>query len=160
MLESFPRPRDNADAKAWFYLDRRLDIEAWAGLRSDAAELFDRYLITLAPDFERLADELDAEYDTRLNDGAKFRWLGLRRASWEGFGLDAATIGFSGTPTSSSSQVATTSGRSWGSIYQPKARMISDAGRWRTHWLTCARLWADGQAVTGPSGVTYDRPTG
>lgn len=83
MLESFP-PRDDADAKAWFYLDRRRDIEEWAGLRSDAAELLDRYLITQAPDFERLADEFDAEYDTQPNDDAKFRWLGPRRASWKG----------------------------------------------------------------------------
>ena len=97
MLESFP-PRDDADAKAWFYLDRRRDIEEWAGLRSDAAELFDRYLIALAPDFERLADEFDAEYDTWVNDGAKFRWLGLRRASWKDFGLDTATIGLQWYP--------------------------------------------------------------
>ena len=54
MLESFP-PRDDADAKAWFYLDRRRDIEERAGLRSDAAELFDRYLIAQAADFERRA---------------------------------------------------------------------------------------------------------
>lgn len=97
MLESFP-PRDDADAKAWFYLDRRRDIEEWAGLRSGAAELFGRYLITLVPDFERLADEFDAEYDTQLNDDAKFRWLGLRRASWKDFGLDTATIGLQWYP--------------------------------------------------------------
>lgn len=98
MVESSPRPRDDADAKAWFYLDRRRDIEEWADLRSDAAELFDRYLIDLAGDFERLAVELDVEYVPQLGDGAKLRWLGLRRASWKSAGLETATIGLQWYP--------------------------------------------------------------
>lgn len=73
MVEPFPRPRDDADAKAWFYLDRRRDIEEWADTRPDAAELFDRYLTALASVFEQLADELDAEYNPQLEDDRKFR---------------------------------------------------------------------------------------
>jgi hypothetical protein len=95
--ESFPRPRDDADAKAWFYLDHRRYIEEWAALRPEAGELFDRYLIALAPDFERLAAELDAVWDGDL-DGGKWRWLGLRRASWEHVGLQATSIGLQWYP--------------------------------------------------------------
>ena len=97
MPETFPRPRDNADAKAWFYLDRRRFIEEWADLRLEAAGLFDRYLIALAPDFEQLASELDAEWYGVL-DGEPWRWLGLRRASWEHVGLQEATIGLQWYP--------------------------------------------------------------
>ena len=98
MDERAPRPRDDADAKAWFYLDRRRDIEEWAALRPDAAELFDRCLIALAPNFEQLADELGAEYDPQLRDDTNFRWLGVRRASWKDSGLHAVTIGLQWYP--------------------------------------------------------------
>jgi hypothetical protein len=53
--------REEVDAKAWFYLDHRQDIETWAALRDDASRLVDRYLVALAPTFEELAVELDAE---------------------------------------------------------------------------------------------------
>jgi hypothetical protein len=97
--ETFPPPRDDADAKAWFYLDHRRYIEVWAGLRLEAGRLFDRYLIALAPDFEQLASELDAEWDGALDmDGVSWRWLGLRRASWDHLGLQKASIGLQWYP--------------------------------------------------------------
>lgn len=52
--------RDPADAKAWFYLDRMRDIEAWSALRRDAADLLDRYLLELGPSVEQLASALGA----------------------------------------------------------------------------------------------------
>ena len=62
--------RDDADAKAWFYLDNRTDLETWAALRTDASALLDRYLVALAPTFEELAEELGAEPDVgRRVDG-------------------------------------------------------------------------------------------
>ena len=80
--------REDADAKAWFYLDHRQDIETWAALREDAAELVDQYLVALAPAFEELAVELDAEveFGADLESGQR-PLLGLRRESWHHLGV-------------------------------------------------------------------------
>src|SRR3954453_19836437 len=81
--------REDADAKAWFFLDHRQDIETWAALRDDASRLVDRYLVALAPTFEELAVELDAEpeFGEDLESGGQWPTLGLRRTSWRYHGV-------------------------------------------------------------------------
>lgn len=99
MSETLARPRDDADAKAWFYLDHRRDIEEWAALRLEAGQLLDRYLLDLAPHFERLAAELNADWDGDLEmERHSWRWLGLCRRSWHNVGLQKATIGLEWYP--------------------------------------------------------------
>ncbi len=84
--------RADADAKAWFYLDNRTDIEAWAALRADATPLLDRYLVALAPTFEELAEELDVELDVDDLEAGSWPRVGLRRASWTHEGLADVSI--------------------------------------------------------------------
>ncbi|WP_324276374.1 hypothetical protein [Blastococcus brunescens] len=89
MLDPITLPeREDADAKAWFYLDHRQDIEIWAALRDDAAQLLNRYLVDLAPTFEKLAVEIDAEpeFSDELESG-QWPTLGLRRATWHHHGV-------------------------------------------------------------------------
>ncbi|MCV2393265.1 hypothetical protein OEB99_02995 [Actinotalea sp. M2MS4P-6] len=74
--------RDDADARAWFYLDHQRDIETWADLREEGSELVHRHLLALAPAVEELAAELGAEpYDADLDRGERPR-VGMRRVSW------------------------------------------------------------------------------
>ena len=84
--------RDDADAKAWFYLDNRTDIETWVGLRTDAIALLDRYLVALGPTFEELAEELNAEPDVDELEAGAWPRVGLRRASWTYAGLADVSI--------------------------------------------------------------------
>lgn len=77
-----PTRNDDADAKAWFYLDHRHDIESWAALRADAARLVEQYLRALVPTLSDLADEHGARvYERDLESGAWPRF-GLFRDSW------------------------------------------------------------------------------
>lgn len=84
---TLPQP-DDVDAKAWFYLNHRRDIETWVALRDDASQLVDRYLVALAPTFEELAVELDAEPELG-DDLESGQWptLGLRRQAWRHLGV-------------------------------------------------------------------------
>lgn len=84
--------RDDADAKAWFYLDNRTDIETWGALRTDASALLDRYLVALAPTFEELAEELGAEPDVGEIEAGSWPRVGLRRASWTHAGITDVSI--------------------------------------------------------------------
>lgn len=87
MSDPLTPSRDDADAKAWFYLDHRDDIEKWAPLRSDARQLLDKYLVVVSTQLEALADERHAVYETfDLESGPKPR-VGLRRPSWEYNGI-------------------------------------------------------------------------
>jgi len=83
MTEPLNRPgRDDADAKAWFYLDHRRDIEEWANLRGEGAALLERYLYGLEPAVQALADDLgaDVEYgDTEAGENPRF---GLYKPRW------------------------------------------------------------------------------
>jgi hypothetical protein len=87
----FPQ-RDPADAKAWFYLDRRPDIEAWAAQRDDAAALLERYLRALVTPLSETAGEVGADIDLEgLGDG-KFQVMGLRRAGWTWHGVNDVAV--------------------------------------------------------------------
>lgn len=74
--------RDAADAKAWFYLDHRREIEAWAALRADAAVLLDRCLLEIGPAVEQLAVELGASFeafDPEVDSDPRF---GIYKPEW------------------------------------------------------------------------------
>ena len=95
MSESLPLPpRDEqTDAKAWFYLQHRSDIETWAALRRDGAQLLERYLLALLPPLEDLATELDAEMYARDLESGAWPRLGLRRPTWQHQGThDVAVV--------------------------------------------------------------------
>lgn len=98
MSEVLPPLREDADVKAWFYLDRWRDIEDWAALRPEARRLLNQYLLNLAPYFEQLGAGLDAEDDNDLQEDQDWRWLGLRRRSWQCADLQAASIGLQWYP--------------------------------------------------------------
>ncbi|MGC4855065.1 hypothetical protein ACLQ24_17155 [Micromonospora sp. DT4] len=87
----FPQ-RDPADAKAWFYLDRRADIEAWAAQRDDAAALLGRYLRALATPLSEMAGEVDADVDLESLGDGKFQVMGLRRAGWIWKGVNDVAV--------------------------------------------------------------------
>lgn len=73
--------RNPADAKAWFYLERRADIEDWAAQREDAAALLVRYLRVLETPLSEMAGE-GADFDLDALDDGRFRVMGLRRRQW------------------------------------------------------------------------------
>lgn len=91
MSESPPRSRDDADAKAWFYLDHQHDIEEWAALRQEGRQLLERHLLGLGPAFGQLATRLNADAAYDLDSKAE-RWVGLRRSSWHHADLQTASI--------------------------------------------------------------------
>lgn len=74
--------REDADAKAWFYLDHRHDIETWAALRPEGRQLLDKHLVGVATQLEELAEELDAELETNDLDSGSWPRAGLRRPTW------------------------------------------------------------------------------
>ncbi|WP_199424701.1 hypothetical protein [Actinotalea solisilvae] len=77
-----PRARDDGDARAWFYLDHRSDIEAWAELRTEGRDLVHRHLLELGPAVEELAVSVGAEpYEAEIDDGDRPRF-GMRRREW------------------------------------------------------------------------------
>jgi hypothetical protein len=87
----FPQ-RQPADAKAWFYLERRQDIEDWAAQREDAATLLERYLRALEPPLSGMAGEVEADFHPEgLGDG-KFQVMGLRRAGWTWRGVNDVAV--------------------------------------------------------------------
>ena len=82
MTEPRAMERNPTDARAWFYLDHRDDIETWAALRDDARDLLEGHLLTLEGAVGDLAAELDAEpFTADLDDGAWPRF-GLRAPHW------------------------------------------------------------------------------
>ncbi len=83
MSDPLTTTRDDADAKAWFYLDHRPDIEAWVMLRGEARQLLDKHLVGVATGLEELAEELGAEPDTGDLEVGSFPMAGLRRPSWQ-----------------------------------------------------------------------------
>lgn len=85
--------RDPVDAKAWFYLDHRADIEEWAALRGAGRDLVDRHLIALAADVEGLAAENGAkQYVHDLDPDGRFPRVGLGRATWQHGGHQDVTV--------------------------------------------------------------------
>ncbi len=88
---TFPQ-RDPADAKAWFYLDRRADIEAWAAQRGDAAKILEKYLRALAAPLTEMADEVGAEVDLDDIDGETYQVMSLRRSSWTYQGFSDVSV--------------------------------------------------------------------
>jgi hypothetical protein len=84
--------RDEADAKAWFYLDHWRDIEQWASLRGAAASLLDGLLLELGPKVEALAEELGGTYVTHGVEGGAYPGFGLRRTGWARSGLNCVSI--------------------------------------------------------------------
>lgn len=89
---TLPTRDDDADAQAWFYLDHREDIETWAGLRSEAARLLERYLLALAPQLDELATELGAEAYAEDLEAGSWPRFGLRRGTWHHDGLSDITV--------------------------------------------------------------------
>ena len=87
----FP-PRDDADAKAWFYLEHRRDIEAWAAIQGDASLLLERYFLFLAEQLEELAEELNAETSSEDLESGPLPRFGLRRRSWNHAVLGDVTV--------------------------------------------------------------------
>ncbi|MGY1985392.1 hypothetical protein ACI792_04125 [Blastococcus sp. SYSU DS0669] len=75
--------REDADAKAWFYLDHRHDIETWAALRAEGRQLLDKHLVGVAAQLEELAEEFDAELETNDLDSGSWPRAGLRRLAWQ-----------------------------------------------------------------------------
>lgn len=92
MSEMSAPHRDPADAKAWFYLDHRDDIEAWAALRSEARQLVDDQLVRLAVELRELAEEVGAEFEAADLEAGSWPRVGLRRSQWEQGGLADAAI--------------------------------------------------------------------
>lgn len=88
-----PPLRRGEDAKAWFYLEHRRDIEAWAVLRQDAAAVVHDWLLALGPAVQVMADELGCEYEeVDLEDGP-FPRFGLWRPAWQpGGGHDLSVV--------------------------------------------------------------------
>lgn len=85
--------RADADARAWFYLDHRRDIEEWAALRPEAAAFLHTRLLELGPQVEDLAVELGAEpYDADLDDGGGLPRIGLRHQQWVSNGHPVAVV--------------------------------------------------------------------
>ncbi|GAA2014221.1 hypothetical protein [Nocardioides kribbensis] len=84
--------RDEADAKAWFYLDHREDIEAWASLRSEGRALLEKSLVGIATDLDEFAEEVSAARETtELADGS-WPTVGLYRTRWATGGIADADV--------------------------------------------------------------------
>lgn len=86
MSDPVTSTRDPGDAKAWFYLDNRDDIEAWKALRPEGRQLLDKSLVGLEASVEELATELGVEAVTGDLEAGSFPRLGLRRPTWRGTG--------------------------------------------------------------------------
>jgi hypothetical protein len=84
--------REDADAKAWFYLDHRHDIETWAALRAEGRQLLDKHLVGVAAQLEELAEELDAEMETNDLDSGSWPRAGLRRLIWQHNGTPDVSV--------------------------------------------------------------------
>lgn len=85
-------PRSELDARAWFYLDHRRDIEEWAGLRAEARQLLHTRLLGLGPLVEQLATDMGAQpYEADLEPGDRPR-IGLRREAWVWNGHQVAVV--------------------------------------------------------------------
>lgn len=76
--------RDEADAKAWFYLDHRHDIEEWAALRSDGRLLLEKYLLGMSERLARFASFVGAEIGTRQLEEGRWPSMFLTRSTWTG----------------------------------------------------------------------------
>ena len=80
-LEVLPE-RDDVDAKVWFYLDHREDIEAWARIRPDAKAFVERHLLDIEALVGELAAEVEADAFAAELDAGTWPKVGLRRPSW------------------------------------------------------------------------------
>jgi hypothetical protein len=74
--------RDPADAKAWFYLDHRDDIETWAALRNEARELVNDSLVRVADELAAMAVEYGAELETHDLEAGSWPRAGLHKPAW------------------------------------------------------------------------------
>lgn len=92
MYETDGPERRDEDAKAWFYLDHRDDIEAWASLRRTGGDLLDRYLVSEAALLEGWADEWSAEFESDSLEGGSTPRAGFYRAGWVGNGLTGLAV--------------------------------------------------------------------
>ncbi|TYP86911.1 hypothetical protein [Blastococcus xanthinilyticus] len=84
--------REDADAKAWFYLGHRPDIETWAGLRAEGRQLLEKHLMGVAGQVEELAEDFDAEFETNDLDSGSWPRAGLRRATWTHDGIADVSV--------------------------------------------------------------------
>ncbi|SDM10713.1 hypothetical protein SAMN05660642_01685 [Geodermatophilus siccatus] len=92
MSERLVPTREDADAKAWFYLDHRHDIETWAALRAEGRQLLDKHLVGVAAQLEELAEELDAELETNDLDSGSWPRAGLRLPTWQYHGTADVSV--------------------------------------------------------------------
>lgn len=85
--------RDEADAKAWFYLDHRGDIEAWAALRTEGRSLFEKHLIGVAAELDEVAEQVGAERESSDLDSGSWPTAGMFRPTWAtGGGVDVDVV--------------------------------------------------------------------
>jgi hypothetical protein len=92
--------RDDADAKAWFYLDHRSDLEKWAAQRNDAAEVLQQYLRSLEPAMAEMAGAVDAEVDQKEYDDGAYGVIGIHRVAWTHDGLNDVSVTMEWEPES------------------------------------------------------------
>lgn len=92
MSDSVVTTREDADARAWFYLDHRYDIETWAALRAEGRQLLDKHLAGLAAELQELAEELDAEMEIKDFDSGSWPTVGLRRLTWQHHGTADVSV--------------------------------------------------------------------
>jgi len=90
--ESVTAARDEADAKAWFYLDHRHDIETWVSLRAAARQLLDNYLIGVTALLEDFAEDVNAAVETHDLESGSWPRGELRRSSWLHKGIPDVSI--------------------------------------------------------------------
>ncbi|MBC9227654.1 hypothetical protein GL325_15105 [Aeromicrobium sp. 636] len=87
-----PANRDDADAKAWFYLDHWRDVEEWASLRADAARLLETRLLELGPEVEALGEEFQAATIVSDVESGNFPGYGLHRPEWNAIGYGGVSV--------------------------------------------------------------------
>ena len=92
MAEPDHADRDDADAKAWFYLDHREDIEAWKALRPLGRELLDNFMVREVAEIDEWADELSAVVESESLESGSIPRVGLRRAAWQSAGLAGLSV--------------------------------------------------------------------
>lgn len=148
MSDANRNERDDADAKAWFYLDHRHDIETWVALRADARQLLDRHLVGVADRMEELAEEFDAELWRQDLDSGSWPTVGLRRPTWQHDG----TVDVSIVIQWERSRLLTPGGNEW--PYVAVRLPIEEAGEMRRREVSDAMKPARDQ-VKGSHSRTY-----
>lgn len=92
MSETDRPERRDEDAKAWFYLDHRHDIEAWKSLRPLGSDLLHGYLVNEAALLEEWVDDLSAEFESDSLDVGPTPRAGFFRTGWLANGLTGLSV--------------------------------------------------------------------